>query len=86
MQKNDVPQECATTMDGKETVAPGDSLQKRISEPADKDLVLMVTLDRREYHEDVLKARRYVEEPDGAQRSRHARIRRRSRSFMNNAG
>ncbi len=27
----------------------------------------------------------YVEEPDGAQRSRHARIRLRSRSFMNNA-
>ncbi len=30
--------------------------------------------------------RQYVEEPEGAQRRRHARIRRRSRSFMNNAG
>ena len=30
--------------------------------------------------------RQYVEEPDRAQRCRHARIRRRSRSFMNNPG
>jgi hypothetical protein len=31
-------------------------------------------------------AQQYVEEPDRAQRCRHARIRRRSRSFMNYAG
>jgi len=30
--------------------------------------------------------RQYVEESDRAQRSKHARIHRRSRSFMNNAG
>ena len=32
------------------------------------------------------RTRQYVEESDRAQRGRHARIRRRSRSFMNNAG
>ena len=32
------------------------------------------------------RTRQYVEESDGAQRSRHAWIRRRSRSFMNNPG
>ena len=31
------------------------------------------------------RTRQYVEESDRAQRSRHARIQRRSRSFMNNA-
>ena len=30
--------------------------------------------------------RQYIEEPEGAQRSRYARIRRRSRSFLNNPG
>ncbi|MBN1566741.1 MAG: hypothetical protein JXA73_02775, partial [Acidobacteria bacterium] len=32
------------------------------------------------------RTRQYVEEADRAQRGRHARIRRRSRSFMNKAG
>ncbi len=31
-----------------------------------------------------MRTRQYVEESDRAQRRRHARIRRRSRSFMNN--
>ncbi len=32
------------------------------------------------------RTQQYVEEPDGAQRSRHARIRRRSRNPVRNAG
>ena len=32
------------------------------------------------------RTRQYVEEPDGAQRSRHARIRRRSRKLVRSAG
>jgi len=32
------------------------------------------------------RTRQYVEEPDGAQRSRYARMHRRSRNFVRNAG
>jgi len=41
-------------MDRKEAMPCADNLPKHISELSDKDLVLMVTLDREEYREDVL--------------------------------
>jgi hypothetical protein len=40
---------------GKEPMVPVDGIQKHIAELSDKDLVLMVTLDRKEYLEDVPK-------------------------------